>query len=257
MDLTTELIKKDILPKVENLVRRASRIMLEAKDIWSTVDAKGGRQNFVTDYDKRVQEVLQTGLAEILPEALFMGEESDSDVNISSGWAWIVDPIDGTTNFIKGFNMSAISVALVKDAQPQMGLIYNPYADELFAAVSGMGARMNQKPIRVSENELHDGVVIVGTAPYYPELVDASFEIARYYFDRCIDIRRSGSCALDLCNVACGRAELYVEQRVYPWDYAAGALIVKEAGGKVTVIDGNTLQYQAYSSVKASNMQAS
>lgn len=246
----------EVSPKVETLMRSASRIMLEAKNIGSHVDAKGGRQNFVTDYDKRVQEVLRKGLAEILPEALFMGEESNSETDISLGWAWIVDPIDGTTNFIKGFNMSAISVALVKDAMPQLGMIYNPYADELFTAVKGMGAWMNRKPIHVSENLLHDGVVIVGTAPYYPELVDASFAIARYYFDRCIDIRRSGSCALDLCNVACGRAELYVEQRVYPWDYAAGALIVEEAGGKMTDLDGRPLQYQTYSSVKAANQKS-
>ncbi len=251
--MTPGELKEKILPKVEDLMRAASRIMLEAKDIDSSVDAKSGRQNFVTDYDKRVQEKLREGLLSILPEALFLGEESSNNVDISKGLAWIVDPIDGTTNFIKGLNMSAISVALSYDAKPQLGAIYNPYAEEFFAAVKTLGSTMNGRPIRVSEHELKDGVVIVGTAPYYPELVDASFETARYYFERCIDIRRSGSAAIDLCNVACGRAELYVEQRVYPWDYAAGALIVEEAGGKTDDLHGGELQFQTFTAARAGN----
>lgn len=246
-------LRETILPQVEALMKKASRIMLEAGDIAGSVDAKTGRQNFVTDYDKRVQDELQQGLKQILPEALFLGEESSGGTDISRGPAWIVDPIDGTTNFIKGLNMSAVSVALAEDGSPKLGAVYNPYADEFFCAVRGQGAYMNHKAIHVSDNPLEHGVVSIGTAPYYPELVDRSFEMARHYFDRCIDIRRCGSAALDLCSVAIGRCELYVEMRVYPWDYAAGALIVEEAGGLVTDAEGGKIQYLHYTSCKAGN----
>ncbi len=251
--MEAESLRNRILPGVEKLMKAGGQIMLEAKDIDSAVDAKSGRQNFVTEYDRKVQEYLQAGLEELFPEALFMGEESSSDTDISSGYAWIVDPIDGTTNFIKGLNMSCISVALSHDGFPVLGAVYNPYFDEFFSAVKGLGATLNGKKIRVSEHELKDGVVSIGTAPYYPELVDRSFETAKYYFDRCIDIRRCGSAALDLCSVACGRVELYTELRVYPWDFAAGALIVQEAGGIVTDAEGRELSCLSYTSIKAGN----
>ena len=134
-----------------------------------------------------------------------------------------------------------------------MGVVYNPYIDEVFTAVKGQGAFLNGKPIHVSSQPLENGVVIFGTAPYYEELAKASFDMAYEYFCKALDVRRSGSAALDLCNIAAGRAELFFELRLCPWDYAAGSLIVEEAGGVVTTIDGGEITLNESCGVLATN----
>lgn len=231
--------------------------MLEAKDIAAGVEEKEGHANFVTAYDKKVQEFLEAKLMRLMPEAVFVGEEEEDHPAIREGYAFIVDPIDGTTNFMKGYCVSAVSVGLLKDGVPFMGAVYNPYLDEVFYAEAGKGAFCNGKPIHVSGKPLAKGIVIVGTAPYYRELYDKTFEMIRYYFDRSLDIRRSGSAALDLCNVASGRAELFFEMRLQPWDFAAGSLIVTEAGGTVSTVEGEPLRFDRGISVIASGCEKS
>lgn len=132
-------------------------------------------------------------------------------------------------------------------------MVYNPYSDEMFTAQKGQGAFCNGKEIRVSRQPLENGIVLFGTSPYYEELNEESFKKAFDYFKKALDIRRSGSAALDLCSIAAGRAELYFELRLSPWDFAAGALLVKEAGGKVTTVDGQEITYDKPCSVLASN----
>lgn len=149
--------------------------------------------------------------------------------------------------------MSAISVGLALDGERYMGVVYNPYLDEMFTAVRGQGAFLNGMPIHVSPEPLENGVVLFGTAPYYEELNQKSFELAYDYFKRSLDVRRSGSAALDLCSVAAGRAELFFELRLCPWDFAAGSLIVEEAGGKVTTVEGAQLTLEAPCSLLATN----
>ena len=112
---------------------------------------------------------------------------------------------------------------------------------------------MNGKQIHVSKEPLSNGIVLFGTAPYYKELNRPSFELAYEYFQKALDVRRSGSAAIDLCTIAAGRAELFFELRLSPWDYAAGALIVREAGGKVTTVEGEAITLDAPCSVKAWN----
>ena len=240
-----------LMERIAAVMREAGEIILSARHIGETVHEKQGHANFVTEYDRRVQLFLQERLAGILPEAVFVGEEEDVHPGINSGYAWIVDPIDGTTNFMRGYRTSAVSVALLKDAVPLAGLVYNPFSGELFSAEKGKGACLNGSPIHVSGRTLENGLVIFGTAPYYQELEDDTFALMRSYYRRCLDIRRSGSAALDLCNVACGRAELFFELRLSPWDYAAGALIVEEAGGIVRTIDGEALVYDRPIPVRA------
>ena len=230
-----------ILEQICQAVRQAGQIVLEADRTPQMVDEKEGRANFVTVYDKKVQEFLQEELGKILPEAVFVGEEEDIHASISKGFAFIVDPIDGTTNFIKDYHLSAISVGLAKDGLPYMGVIYNPYLDEMYWAWKGHGAFLNGKPIHVSSNDLAHGLVLFGTSPYYPELTDKTFAIARGLFEKSLDLRRSGSAAADLCSIAAGRAELYFEMKLSPWDYAAGTVIVAEAGGSVTQFDGSPI----------------
>lgn len=245
--------EQEILNQITEAMRECAQIMLQADRSQIRTDEKTGKANFVTKYDKIVQNVMQEKLLQILPEAVFVGEEEDIHASIEKGLAFIVDPIDGTTNFIKDYRISAISVGVTKDGTPYMGAVYNPYLDEMFTAISGQGAFLNGKPIHVSREPLEHGIVIFGTALYYEELAEETFRLAYEYFKKSMDVRRSGSAALDLCNVAAGRAELFFELRLSPWDFAAGSLIVTEAGGVVTQMDGSPITFGAPCPVLATN----
>lgn len=232
-----------MLEQIKTAVLDASRIMLEAGNI--SIHEKGGHANFVTQYDSRVQKQLTESLSEILPEAVFMGEEDNASSSYTDkGYLFIIDPIDGTTNFIRQNHTSCISVGLLKDGESVLGAVYNPYKEELFYAQKGSGAYQNGKPICVSKEPLSNGILLFGSSPYYEELARQSFDTAYYYFRKCLDLRRSGSSAIDLCDIACGRAELFFELRLSPWDYAAGSLIVREAGGFVCGPELCEIQYR-------------
>ena len=259
LERETEVLSKlnrSLVDKIADAVRDCGKIMLEAVRTSDMVDEKEGHANFVTTYDKKVQETLKEKLTEILPAAAFVGEEDDIHASIQKGLAFIVDPIDGTTNFIKDYHVSAISVGLINDGRSYIGVVYNPYLDEMFTAERGKGAFLNGKPIHVSRNPLSEGIVLFGTAPYYEELSRKSFDLAYEYFRQALDIRRSGSAAIDLCSIAAGRAEVYFELRLSPWDYAAGSLIVEEAGGVVTTVDGGEITFERPCSVLAANGRA-
>ena len=247
------MTEEQLLKEIIAAVRTCGTIILNADRTKSGIDEKAGHANFVTAYDKKVQEELQKKLLAILPEAVFVGEEEDVHASVADGYAFIVDPIDGTTNFIKDYHASAISVGLTKDGERYMGVVYNPYLDEMFTAVRGQGSFLNGRPIQVSNQPLENGIVIFGTAPYYEDLAKKSFDMAYQYFCKALDVRRSGSAAIDLCNVAAGRAELFFELRLSPWDYAAGSLIVEEAGGVVTRIDGGEITLNEGCGVLATN----
>ena len=242
-----------LLQKITDIVRECGGIILNADRNRSVVDEKAGHANFVTTYDKMIQEKLKKELLSLLPEAVFVGEEEDVHASVEKGYAFIADPIDGTTNFIRDYHTSAVSVGLAKDGATYMGVVYNPYLDEMFTAVKGEGAYLNGRPIRVSARPLKDGIVIFGTATYYEELAERTFALAYDYYKRSLDVRRSGSAALDLCSIAAGRAELFYELRLCPWDYAAASLIVTEAGGRVTTAEGTELPFGESCSVMATN----
>ena len=242
-----------LLEDICAVVKSCGQIILEAKRDDIVISEKAGEANFVTTYDTKVQEELRKGLLKLTPDAAFMGEEGSDDSFVRDGYCYIVDPIDGTTNFIKDFHQSCISVALLKDGKAFIGVVYNPYLDEMFTAKAGEGAYLNGKEIHVSREPLENGLVLFGTAPYYKELNRKSFDMAYEDFQKALDIRRSGSAALDLCTIAAGRAELYFELRLYPWDHAAGGLIVKEAGGIVTTVEGEEMPYDKPCSVMARN----
>lgn len=242
---------RDILERITDLVRSCGRMIVTADRAQLAVDTKSGRTDFVTAYDKAVQARLEAGLKEILPEAGFVGEEGSSATFAPKGKFFIVDPIDGTMNFIKDYNYSAISVALVTDGRAELGVVYNPYADELFTAESGKGAFCNGRRLSVSDEPLANGLVIFGTSPYDEKLGERSFRLAFDFCRRAMDVRRSGSAALDLCAVAAGRAEFFFELQLAPWDHAAGGLIVKEAGGFVADTEGRPLGYAHTTSVVA------
>jgi len=212
------------------IARKAGAFFLERQ--LTEIISKEGHANYVTNIDCRVQEYLEEALGQLLPGSRFIGEEKENQA-LGDEPTWIVDPLDGTTNMIHDYRMSAVSIALCRMRKPVLGLIWQPYTGELFHAETGSGAFLNDKPIRVSHTRYTDALVAIGTAPYYEELKDTGMAIALDFLHECADIRRSGSAALDLAYLACGRHEVFFEMRLKPWDYAAGSLIVQEAGGKV------------------------
>ena len=222
------------------LLREAGELLRD-RERAAEVRAKG-RTDFVTAVDTRVQAFLRDALAELDPGVQFMAEEKDNAAIDPARPVWILDPVDGTTNLIHRFRHSAVSLALTKAGQILFGVVYNPYSGECFTARQGRGAFCNGIPIRVSGTErLGDSLISVGTVPGCRELADTAFRQMRELYDRCQDVRRTGCASLDLCWVACGRLDSYVELMLQPWDYAAGLLLVEEAGGRVTAPDGSPL----------------
>ena len=243
-----------ILDEIIAAAKECGQVMLQADRSNIGIKDKAGKANFVTRYDCKIQEMLQMKLAQILPAAEFFGEEEDCQIDRNAEYIFVVDPIDGTTNFIKDYHMSCISIGLLRNGKRYLGVVHNPYLEETFYAISGEGAYMNGNTIHVSDDSLENSIVLFGSSPYNTELAKASFELAYEYFQKCLDIRRSGSAALDLCAIASGRAEIYFELILFPWDFAAGALIVEEAGGVVTTVEGGELPCLEKSSLLARNL---
>ena len=167
---------------------------------------------------------------------------------------WILDPIDGTTNFLHGTGHWAVSLALAEAGQIVFGVVYNPCSGERFTARRGAGAFCGGRPLRVSGcRRLEESLLSVGTVPGRRDLAGRAFARMRTLYDRCQDVRRLGCASLDLCWVAGGRLDGYVEDFLQPWDYAAGLLVVEEAGGRVTAPDGAPLSLTRGGGVLASN----
>lgn len=239
--------------EIAEIVRQAGQIVREAgRD--KGVTEKSGHQDLVTRYDSQVQRFLEDRLLALLPQAGFLGEEDlGEDVHADREWLFVVDPIDGTTNFVKEYPHCGISVGLYRNGQPEIGVIYDPYLDELFEAERGQGAFLNGKPIHVSDAPLQDAVTVMGTSPYYRQFTDVTFAMGKQLFAGSLDIRRAASAALDLCYIAAGRVDAYFECLLSPWDYAAGALIVAEAGGVATDLTGQPLRIDCKCSLAAGN----
>lgn len=216
-----------MLEQIIDIVRRAGDIVLSAHDIQNVTREKHGPADLVTQYDEAVQVFLRQELLKLLPEAEFFGEEGERPA-LTHPWIFVVDPIDGTTNFTRRMNCSSVSVALVHNGQTEYGVVYNPFVGELFAAQRGCGATLNGAPIRASSRDAAHAIVACGSTIYDRSYTDRHFAILRHLYDRCLDYRRFASAALDCCMVACGRAEIFFECRLSPWDYAAGSLIAQE-----------------------------
>jgi len=221
--------------------RACGAIIREADGALIAATEKSGVRDLVTAYDLRVQAFAQEELKSAFPEAGFVCEEGDSPKTPGSGLTFVIDPIDGTANFIHHFRHSCTSIACFLDGAPLAGAVYNPYTDELFSAQRGAGALLNGRPIRVCSGPMAEAMLLFGTSPYDALLADVTFDRVRALYGRCLDVRRAGSAALDLCYVAAGRAGLYFEYSTSLWDYAAGALIVQEAGGVCRTLAGEPL----------------
>ena len=214
-------------------------IIGERKTFSSSSIERKGHNDLVSYVDKTAEKLLVARLKEICPEAGFITEENTSDKK-GDEYCWIIDPLDGTTNFIHGMPCFCISVALVKGKLPVIGVVHELNFDECFYGWEKGGAFMNENKIHVSEvKRLSDSLMATGFPYHNYERMKPYMEIFDYCMHHTHGLRRLGSAAADLAYVACGRFDGFYEYGLNSWDVAGGALIVKEAGGKVTDFEGN------------------
>lgn len=219
------------------LVKETKGIITD-RDMASHVKEKGVA-DYVTQVDVAVQDFLKKELHTLAPEIQFLGEETGLQ-RMDADSYWILDPVDGTTNLMHDYQHSVVSLALSRQKKIVMGIVYDPFHDELFSAVKGGGSFLNGNLIRVSSaHKLSETIIGVGTAKR--ELAKENFSRFLKVYENSQDIRRLGSAALELAYTACGRQGGYFEAYLNPWDYAAGMLLVQEAGGKVTDWNGKAL----------------
>jgi myo-inositol-1(or 4)-monophosphatase len=198
-----------------------------------------GPHDFVTEVDRTAEAYIVETLHKAYPDHAIIGEEGGTH-HKGGRFRWIIDPLDGTTNFLQGLPHFAVSIALEVDGQLDQAVIYDPAKNDLFTASRGGGAQLNERRIRVSERRGLDGAVLATGFPFkQADLMEPQFDLMRAYMQHTSGMRRWGSAALDLAYTACGRYDGYWEFRLNPWDVAAGMLLVREAGGIVTDFNGN------------------
>ncbi|AWV06769.1 inositol monophosphatase family protein [Marilutibacter maris] len=201
------------------------------------------RQDYASEVDEEAEKVVIRELKRAHPDYGFLGEESGSSAGsgYNQRFTWVIDPLDGTSNYLRGFPHFCVSIALVENGEPVHGVIFDPIRNDLFTASKGSGTQLNGKRVRVAERKDIGGAMIVtGFPPRERSRASAQLKTVDNLLLEAEDIRRTGSAALDLAYVACGRADAYFEAGVKPWDIAAGALMVREAGGKVCDFRGRS-----------------
>jgi myo-inositol-1(or 4)-monophosphatase len=242
-----------LLAAAASIVREGGRLILAKEQEVFSVETKSAK-NFVTTVDLAVEQLIVGRLKTLTPDFPVVTEETAADPADPARPTWVLDPVDGTTNLMRGLRCSAISLALAVGGRPVIGLVYNPYADELFAGASGLGATLNGRPIFASRRDrLDDCLVGFGTTPYDRRRAHQTFSVVEELFLKSLEVRRCGVAALDLVYVACGRLDVFFEMGLQPWDYAGGWLILSEAGGLVTNWQGEAPSLRHGGSILASN----
>jgi myo-inositol-1(or 4)-monophosphatase len=213
-----------------------------------------GLHDFVSYVDKKSEEMLVRSLSAIVPDAGFLAEEGTASGDCGK-LCWVIDPLDGTTNFLHGLHPYAISIGLMEDGEAVAGVVYEVSGDEIFYAWKGGGAWLNETRISVSEaTHLSDSLIATGF-PYYDfERLDNFMKSLSHFCKTTHGIRRLGSAATDLAYVACGRFEAFYEYGLHPWDIAAGVLLVREAGGKVSDFRGSEINLSGDEIIAANNL---
>jgi len=220
------------------LARLAGQQVMEGSRNGNRVVDFKGRRDLVTETDKLSERYIRSNILEMFPDHGFWGEEGGR-VNPEASWQWIVDPLDGTTNFVHGFPHFCVSIAVSRDGKVMAAAVHDPNRDELFGAIRGMGATLNGNPIRVSRCEkLEEAMVSTGFPYDRGSDPDDNIDEFRKVSLKTQGTRRVGAAALDLCWVACGRLDGFWEKKLNSWDLAAGSLILSEAGGMITALDG-------------------
>lgn len=213
-----------------------------------------GQIDLVTEMDRLSEKIIVGSLLKAFPEHGILAEEG-SRVDSDSGFLWVIDPLDGTTNYAHGYPSFSVSIGLERNGDMMLGIVYDPMRDEMFTAVRGAGAFLNEHPIGVSRSHILMQSLLATGFPYDRRV---SRENNLDYFNALImasqEVRRSGSASLDLCAVASGRLDGYWELKLHPWDVAAGGLIVQEAGGMVSDLTGKRYSIRAKEIVASNGM---
>lgn len=235
-------VPNPLINVMENAVRKASRrLVRDFGEVEQLQVSRKGPGDFVTEADRRTEKILYEELKKARPGFGFLMEESGSVLVEGSDERWIIDPVDGTTNFLHGIPHFAISVGAERDGELIAGMIYEPIRDELFWAAVGEGAYLNRRRLRVSERRTMADALLATGIPFAQRVGQKSFmAMLNAVMPRTAGVRRQGSAALDLAYVAAGRYEGFWEVALQPWDVAAGIVIVREAGGMVSEIDGKS-----------------
>lgn len=230
---------ENILNEVTKIAKISGNLIRERFDSKEKfVFEEKGINDYVTEFDKQSEKLIIEGLSTLLPEAGFIAEENTKNTR-SEIYNWIVDPIDGTTNFMHGIFPVAVSIALMKENEIILGVVYEVGMDECFAAIKDKGAFLNGKRIQVSDNDsLKKSLIATGFPFRNFSLLEPYLNILGELTGKTRGIRRLGSAATDLAYVACGRFDAFYEYDLKPWDVAAGTLIISEAGGKNTDFNG-------------------
>ena len=229
---------QEICEKAITVVREVGSYVREVSDNFSRNDVELKSNNSLVSYaDKNAEKKLVEGLSKIIEGAGFLTEE-DTENTEGNSYKWIIDPIDGTTNFVYGIPAFAISVGLAEDGEIVAGIIYEINRDEMFYAWKDGGAYLNGKKIKVSpNNDLEESLMATGF-PHRSEYMDKYMELFQVFMEKTRGVRRIGSASVDMAYVACGRFDAFYEHNLSAWDVAGGIIIVKEAGGTVTDFKG-------------------
>ena len=232
--------------------RRAGGLLLGRLGTLRTIDYKGSPSNIVTEMDHHAEALIVGCIAERFPDHAILAEEGGGRPGKASH-RWIVDPLDGTTNYAHGMPFFAVSIALEVDGLVQIGVVFDPNRDECFTAMRGGGAFLNGDRLRVSETPTLDESLLSTGYPYeIRKIRDNNLAEHAAFVVRCRSVREMGSAAINLALVAAGRLDAFWELKLGPWDVAAGCLMVEEAGGRVTTPEGGPVDLGA-PSVVASN----
>jgi myo-inositol-1(or 4)-monophosphatase len=241
-------MKNEILPppppplELEGFLDVATEAALSAgailQSFWGnlkSVQEKGRPGDLVTEADAAAEAAVIAVLQRHFPDHQILAEESGHQGSDTSRFLWAIDPLDGTTNYAHQYPFSATSIALLIDGAPQVGVIFDPFHQELFRAASGLGATRNRQPIHVSQTSaLSQSLLVTGFAYDRRETVDNNYAEFCHFTHLTQGVRRGGAASLDLAYVACGRLDGYWERGLSPWDIAAGIVLVQEAGGQVS-----------------------
>jgi len=248
----SDFVTPVLLARVLAAVAEAADLIREAKGRPKNVTMKG-RIDLVTETDVAVEKLLKERLAPVLPEADFMAEES-AESFVPGELTWIIDPLDGTTNFAHDLPMVAISVGLWRQGRVELGVVAVPALDETFYAVRGEGAFLNGEPIHVTATAEPVNALVATGFPYsIVEDVEPIVAALARVLPATRGLRRMGAAAVDLAYTACGRMDAFYEIRLKPWDTAAGWLLIEEAGGRVTRFDGETAYTPGAPDILATN----
>ena len=234
-------ISLDFLAKVEAIAKNVGAFQLLH---WNHVKAESiedkGLNQLVSFVDQQSEQMLVDQLGEMLPSSTFIGEEKAPNNRVLTEYTWIIDPLDGTTNFLHGLPVFSISIALMNHNEPILGVVYCPALKESFIALKNKGAFLNGQRIEVAKNaNLNDTLIATGFPYYQFEKVNEYLQVLSTFMRKTHGLRRMGSAAIDLAYTACGRFDAFFEMNLSPWDIAAGIVLVQEAGGICTDFSGN------------------